>query len=208
VTVLNRVLRGETYTGDTQLEIEECGVCGVLFGAPHHLLERARRNHSIEFFCPNGQQLHYLGKTEAEKLQERLEAERRYSARIVSQLDQTQASLSATKGVVTKLKKRAVAGVCPCCNRHFPQLADHMAVKHPEFVDAEALIEEAPEPNRAAHRARADALLSLLSESDRRFMEIVQTLDISKGHANVLLHRMVANGEIVRVSRGLYRKAG
>ena len=40
---------------------------------------------------------------------------------------------SAQKGVATRLKRRAKAGVCPCCNRTFKALASHMKNKHPEF---------------------------------------------------------------------------
>jgi hypothetical protein len=39
----------------------------------------------------------------------------------------------AGKAQVTKLKKRASAGVCPCCNRTFSNMARHMAHQHPEF---------------------------------------------------------------------------
>ena len=40
----------------------------------------------------------------------------------------------AAKGQISKLKKRASAGVCPCCNRSFQNLRRHMGNKHPEFV--------------------------------------------------------------------------
>lgn len=49
----------------------------------------------------------------------------------------------AFKGVVTKLKKRAANGVCPCCNRTFVDLARHMAGKHPTFLAEEILPEGA-----------------------------------------------------------------
>ena len=51
--------------------------------------------------------------------------------------EEAEASLQATKGVVTRLKKRAIAGVCPCCNRTFQQLAAHMAHKHPDYKQPE-----------------------------------------------------------------------
>ena len=46
---------------------------------------------------------------------------------------------SAARGQVTKLKNRAAAGVCPCCNRQFQNLKNHMATKHPEFNAPENL---------------------------------------------------------------------
>lgn len=38
------------------------------------------------------------------------------------------------KGYAAKITKRAKAGVCPCCNRHFAALQRHMATKHPTFT--------------------------------------------------------------------------
>lgn len=42
--------------------------------------------------------------------------------------------MHAARGQVTRLKNRAAAGVCPCCNRTFHQLVRHMAAKHPDFA--------------------------------------------------------------------------
>ncbi len=38
---------------------------------------------------------------------------------------------------MTKVKKRAANGVCPCCNRTFSDLARHMKAKHPDFAEGE-----------------------------------------------------------------------
>ena len=46
-------------------------------------------------------------------------------------------SASARKGQITKLKKRAAAGVCPCCNRSFENLRRHIDSQHPGFVAEE-----------------------------------------------------------------------
>lgn len=46
------------------------------------------------------------------------------------------------KGHATRITKRAKAGICPCCNRHFTALERHMATKHPEFTP------DCPEPLR------------------------------------------------------------
>ena len=44
------------------------------------------------------------------------------------------AELRATKGVVTKIRRRVANGVCPCCKRHFVNLKRHMSGQHPEFA--------------------------------------------------------------------------
>lgn len=110
--------------------IEVPCTCGVWFAIPQRMID-ARREDGGTFYCPNGHKLSY-GETALDK-------ERKGAGRLAAQLDQEQAarraterSLAAQKGATTRLKRRAVAGVCPCCNRTFKQLARHMASKHPE----------------------------------------------------------------------------
>lgn len=48
---------------------------------------------------------------------------------------------AAARGQVTRLKRRAANGVCPCCTRTFADLKRHMANQHPDFTlesDADA----------------------------------------------------------------------
>jgi hypothetical protein len=42
--------------------------------------------------------------------------------------------LRATRGVVTKIKRRVAHGVCPCCQRTFKDLARHMEGQHPDYA--------------------------------------------------------------------------
>lgn len=122
--------------GAQRLVVEECGECFVLFAFPETQQEKARADHRRGFWCPNEHKLHYTGKTEAQKLREQLERERDRAGRLASQRDQAEASLRATKGVVTRQKKqlqRVANGVCPCCNRSFVNLARHMESKHPGY---------------------------------------------------------------------------
>jgi hypothetical protein len=90
---------------------------------------------------------------EANKLRKQLQAKESEVAREKARTDQAKAdaayqhkqrieaekSLVATKGVVTKLKKRGAAGVCPCCNRTVKQMAEHLAEKHPEYVQEQGI---------------------------------------------------------------------
>ena len=43
-------------------------------------------------------------------------------------------SAAAYKGHLTRVKRRVGNGVCPCCNRTFKNLADHMTTKHPDYA--------------------------------------------------------------------------
>jgi hypothetical protein len=115
-----------------------CGECGVTFAVPEKFLSE-RRYDQKTFYCPNGHPRAFC-RSERQELEQRI-------ARKTAELDQMKAdrdrqrelreaeerSHAATRGQVTKLKKRAAAGVCPCCNRTFQELARHMANKHPDF---------------------------------------------------------------------------
>lgn len=78
-----------------------------------------------------------------EKLKRQLAQAQRLSAQNRERADaEAAARLRAEeyrKKETAKLKraqKRAVAGVCQCCNRYFPapKMAAHMKTKHPDFV--------------------------------------------------------------------------
>ena len=133
---LTRVSRNDTYAGHTTLEVEVCGVCGVLFAAPQRLIDKCRET-GDNFFCPNGHSLVFTDyenkrlKAELKRAKDRLAVER-------ARADQTEASLRATKGVVTRQRRKlekVVAGVCPVdgCKRHFRDLRRHIATKHPGY---------------------------------------------------------------------------
>lgn len=194
---------GFVFTTYGQLETTTCGVCGIPFAAPVELLAWSRKKPHRTFYCPAGHDLHFPGKTEEERLRERLESERRYSANVVARLDQTEASLSATKGVVTKLKKRAANGVCPCCNRSFSKLHEHMKTKHPEFVEQPETDKPRAQPNRSR---LADNVLNFLGDGERRWAEIRNHLAVPNNEAGNLLTKLVSSGEIERVRHGVYRK--
>ena len=121
-----------------QLTTTTCAHCGILFAMPSSLLKQ----HSAEgtrFYCPSGHSLCYR-KTEADLLREKL-------IRTQQRLDQQEAayhdlrnqkkhvenSLRTTRGAMTKIKKRVQNGICPCCNRTFADLYQHMRNKHPNF---------------------------------------------------------------------------
>ena len=135
-TTLGRVTRNETYAGHTTLEVEICGACGVLMAAPKVLLDNCRED-GDNFFCPNGHSLTY-NKSENDELKRKLKQAKDRLARETALRDQAEASLRATRGVVTKQRKKlekVVAGVCPVdgCKRHFADLRKHISPKHPDY---------------------------------------------------------------------------
>lgn len=124
----------------TDFYIETCIECGVEFGVPAEFNRRRREDHK-SFCCPSGHRQHYAGETEAEKLRRELARAKQREACYEDQLrDEREARetakhrAAAYKGHTTRLKKRAAAGVCPCCSRHFTNLERHMKSQHPEFA--------------------------------------------------------------------------
>ncbi len=86
-----------------------------------------------DFYCPNGHQLSYREREEGrlrKQLQSEQERYRQAEAQLVSVRDQ----LQATEREMQRHKKRVANGVCPCCNRSFVKLQQHMKVKHPEYA--------------------------------------------------------------------------
>jgi len=117
------------------LEAVVC-TCGCVFGLAADHKAQLQRTHET-FHCPKGCTQHYPGESREEKLRKQLEAtekrlqfvrdDRDMEARRASAAER---SAKATRGHLTRVKKRAHAGVCIHCNRTFPKLAQHMATKH------------------------------------------------------------------------------
>jgi hypothetical protein len=112
----------------------ECADCGMVFGVTPTFRQWRVGDHKV-FYCPNGHGNIYYAKTEAEKLKQELELAKNRARGEERRREAAERSLAATKGVVTKMRKRIGNGTCPCCNRHFTDLHRHMETKHPEFKE-------------------------------------------------------------------------
>lgn len=125
-----------TYTGT--LHILTCGECSIPHAIPVEM-HRDRLDNGGDWWCPNGHKLHFLttekGRLEAELAREKKlrgwSESRETSLR--DQLGATERSLRGHKAAKTRIKNRIAAGVCPCCNRSFQNVARHMAGQHPDF---------------------------------------------------------------------------
>jgi hypothetical protein len=123
-----------------------CASCGIIFGLPDWFEAGRRKDHG-SFYCPSGHSLSYSGPTPAEREAKALRVER---DRLERQLANTHESLrsaraaqqverrkhAATKGQLTKTRKRAAAALCPVqgCQRHVVQMERHLASKHPDWT--------------------------------------------------------------------------
>lgn len=118
--------------------VVSCYSCGLRFGIDSRLYRRVVTNAEGSIFCPACGKETCWRESEDQKrikeLQRKLEWEAAECARQKVMRDQAEASLNATKGVVTRMKRRVSVGTCPCCKRTFKQLAAHMAHKHPDYT--------------------------------------------------------------------------
>lgn len=128
---------GETTHYSDRLTTIVCGECGIPFAVPEKWRE-ARQADKRGFYCPNGHPRVYRETTEHKLRAEldQMKADRDYwSMRTREAGEATERERrqhSATKGQLTKTRKRAAAGLCPCCSRSFVDVRRHMANKHPE----------------------------------------------------------------------------
>lgn len=114
------------------LETEECCNCGITFAMPDFMMRRLRTDGG-SFYCPNGHGQHYT-KTEVMRLREKLDEQTRVATSMAERARSAEAAEQKVTNEMKRLKKRASAGVCPCCNRTFQALARHMKAKHPEHA--------------------------------------------------------------------------
>lgn len=130
-------------TRNGTLWVETCFSCKTTFAMSDSVHTAAlERREKMSFFCPNGHsQVYVSGETEADELRrerDRLKQEQAYLNDRLTEAESgkrlAERRAAAAKGQVTKLKKRAAAGVCPCCNRTFSDLQRHMHSKHPGFL--------------------------------------------------------------------------
>lgn len=122
--------------------VGECARCKCEVWIPDALHDAARHSKTISFYCAYGHGMHF---PEGENEETKLRRERDLLAQRIAERDDeikrqremreaTERQLSATRGLVTRIRNRVGHGVCPCCNRTFADLARHMAGKHPTYA--------------------------------------------------------------------------
>lgn len=129
-----------------------CAKCRTPVWLPQALEVAALASRKIIFYCAYGHPQYFPeGECEVDKMRRERDRARQQVARAeadaraaVASAKQHKQRAAAFKGQVTKLRMRAKAGVCPCCNRQFEDLYRHMTTKHPDMMI------EPEEPRQAA----------------------------------------------------------
>lgn len=128
VTVRRGAIEGETI----YFALEICCNCYMPFLMPKSFQKEALDNPNIWFYCPAGHGQHYNGPTEAQKLKKLLEQKQKeFDEQIQQSTNRFLDEVNERKRIERKLK-RVHNGVCPCCNRSFSNLEQHMKNKHPD----------------------------------------------------------------------------
>ena len=111
----------------------DCITCGIRYTVPKSMWDKQCEEGGFHK-CPNGHEQGWgKGKTQNDVLRRERDRLRQRVAEKDDAIVSLERSNSAQRGQVTKLKNRAKAGVCSCCNRTFANLARHMKSKHPAF---------------------------------------------------------------------------
>lgn len=105
-----------------------CPSCGVSYAMPASL-RAEREKDGRSFYCVNGHSLSYH-ETEAMRLRKMLDAANKDNTAMAQQVRDAQLAEQRAVDEAKRIKRRVKAGVCPCCNRTFQNLARHMATKH------------------------------------------------------------------------------
>lgn len=131
--MLTQVVRGQTQPEQIEFVLEECCNCGTPFMLPRRM-QKVLINNRHTFYCPNGHPQSYCGKTDAEKLKEKLEQLEKEKIEQLEVLQNRWLDALGEKQKLEKQLKRVHMGVCPCCNRSFIDLLRHMRIKHPDQI--------------------------------------------------------------------------
>ena len=123
----------ETITIKTELVTETCISCGIQFAVPPEYVRHLRETHRT-FYCPNGHNMYYPAQTEEERLRKQLLRADREIGDLREAKYQAEKQLNGALGQITKLKKRANAGLCPYCRRHFANVERHIHNQHKDKV--------------------------------------------------------------------------
>ena len=112
----------------------ECIICGSRFVVAQTVIEVQRKEGGFHH-CPAGHRQGWSKDgSENEKLRRERDLLQQQIARKDDEIRETNERLGKERRKAARLAKRAEAGLCSCCNRHFENLKRHMKSKHSNVV--------------------------------------------------------------------------
>lgn len=117
-----------------KFETEQCLTCGVVYTVPVAMMQQQRR-YGEYHYCPSGHQQGWAkGDPEFETVRFERDRLKQQLAQKDDEIRSEQAKHATAVREIARIKKRANAGLCPCCNRTFQDVVRHMKQKHPEVA--------------------------------------------------------------------------
>jgi hypothetical protein len=132
---LVETIRGKQTVETIDFVLETCCNCGIPFMMPKYHRNMLYREKGKNFYCPNGHGQHFTGPTEEQKLKDEIQRLQQEKEQEREKLQNRWLDAVGEKVKLEKQLKRIHRGVCPCCNRTFQNIANHMKTKHPELVN-------------------------------------------------------------------------
>jgi len=112
----------------------DCCSCDITYAVPERWKAKWRQEGQT-FYCPIGHPQVYTA-SDNKILRDKVAA---LESKLTHAQDQLQAAareVNSAKREANRQRKRAAAGVCPCCNRTFQDVARHMKGQHPDYAES------------------------------------------------------------------------
>jgi DNA-binding XRE family transcriptional regulator len=122
----------KTFEQAVQFHVHECGECGVQFAFTEEFYRRRKEDRKT-WYCPNGHPRHFTGPSEESKLRQELERKEQMLSAAQARAATAEQERQQVARAHKKMRERVMNGVCPCCNRTFQNLMQHMRSEHPDF---------------------------------------------------------------------------
>ena len=125
----------------SELTVTTCW-CGMTYAIPeaiydHMLRKRDLNERQPDTYCPLGHTWVITGESALDKERKRTQRLERQLANAEEDARSERASHIATKGQLTKARKRADRGVCLHCKRSFVNVARHVEHMHPDKIEGQ-----------------------------------------------------------------------
>jgi hypothetical protein len=151
-----------TVEGQTLVAMQ-CGTCSIWHALPKMMYDTCIEEGGY-WHCPIGHSRGYAeGRKDREAVRRERDLLRQQTARLEDELREAKAETDKAKTETLAVKRRATAGICPCCNRTFVNVQQHMKTKHPNVTPLK--IKEGVTHKAGLKRPKADTVSPTGSKS-------------------------------------------
>ena len=112
--------------------------CRIEFGIPRDFYDDCN-NYGTSFHCPKCGNSMVFREPETKRLRKEIKILNNKVNNADRQRREAENQKNAARKSHRKMRDRVKNGVCPCCNRSFENLLNHMRSKHPEFGNNKTL---------------------------------------------------------------------